>query len=713
MSIIQSIRDKGAKLAVVLIALALLGFIAMDALTGRSNLFGSNPSNTVGSVNGKSIEFNDFRSAVAQQENYMKQQGYPTGETTTQQAVESAWEQEISKTLLQEEVDRLGIDVSSKELSNSVLFGANPPQDLKQQFTDPATGVFDAQKAAASFKEMQKKGTAEQKANINAYLDQLQFGRMAEKYSSLFTNSINFPKWMVEQQIADGSQIAKISLVRKSYAEIADSSVKVTDDEINAYIGKHKTDYKQEENRSIMYVSFSAAPSAADSLDAKNSLEAMRPEFDTVQNVSGFLAAKGEPNYYDSYISGKVIQVTNKDSIFKTPVGKTYGPYLDGNSYSLAKVVGVRTLADSVKVRHILIATSQQNPQTGEYQQIRDTADARHLMDSVRTLLASGQSFDSVAAHLSEDPGSNKKGGVYTITSGQMVAPFNDFAFTHPVGTKDLVITDFGYHYMEVLNVYGAGNPAYKVAYIHKQILASAETDRDAKAAASAFAVDVNNEATFNDVFDKKWKPKGYVKGFANEIRPIAYDIQGLGASRDFVRKIYDTKRGKVLQPERVGEAYVVAVVTEVNDEGTKTAAQARNLVEPLLRNHKKAEVIKKQLGTISSLEAAAGTLGKSIEVIDSVRMVGTQPAALGYEPKVIGASFNPANRNKVVNEAIEGGSGVYVLRVDNVSATPSMGGDVNMQRQAMAMQARQRASPPIQGLRAAASIKDSRAKHY
>ena len=124
----------------------------------------------------------------------------------------------------------------------------------------------------------------------------------------------------------------------------------------------------------------------------------------------------------------------------------------------------------------------------------------------------------------------------------------------------------------------------------------------------------------------------------------------------------------RCLQPERVGDNYVVAIVTEINKEGTQTAAKARMLVEPLLMNHKKAEIIQKKIGTITTLEAAATALGgKAIEIADSVRLTGSQTSIVASEPKVIGAAFNPANKGKVVPQAIEGTSGVYVVRVDNV----------------------------------------------
>ena len=40
MSVIQKIRDKYARVAVIAIALALLGFILMDAFAGRGSIFG-------------------------------------------------------------------------------------------------------------------------------------------------------------------------------------------------------------------------------------------------------------------------------------------------------------------------------------------------------------------------------------------------------------------------------------------------------------------------------------------------------------------------------------------------------------------------------------------------------------------------------------------------------------------------------------------------
>ena len=170
-----------------------------------------------------------------------------------------------------------------------------------------------------------------------------------------------------------------------------------------------------------------------------------------------------------------------------------------------------------------------------------------------------------------------------------------------------------------------------------------------------------------------------------------------------------------MLQPYRVGDAYVVATVTDVAKEGEMSVEKARSVVEPILRNRKKAAQIKQRIGTISTLEAASAALGQPIQQVDSLRFNGERNPALGYELKVLGAAFNPANKGKVVPEAIEGQAGVYVLRVNNVGTTPVMSGSIEEQRQMMQMQARQAFMyrPPTEVLKESADIKDNRAKFY
>ncbi|MFM7646144.1 MAG: peptidylprolyl isomerase [Sphingomonadales bacterium] len=706
MSIIQDIRDKYAKLTVVLVALALLGFILTDYFAGKSRMSGQTET-SVGSVNGKSISFDELNAMVVQAEENMKSQGYPQNAAMTQQALEQAWNQKVSETLLLDELSILGIAVSKKELGD-ILYGVNAPQDLQNQFRDTKTGLYNGTLAKQNIDQLLKTGTPDQKKSIGNYINALANMRMSEKYSALFSNSTNYPRWMVEKQNAESSQMARLSIVRELYTNIPDSSVRVSDAEIEEYIKKNKTQFKQQESRSIYYVSFSAAPSVSDSAAVLNEVTNLKERFKAAENLEQFLAGEGA-QYYDGYVSAKSIQLQMKDSIFKTPVGEVYGPYQDAGTYTLARMVGKTSMPDTVSVRHILIST-----------QNRDSATAYNLCDSVQKAIAGGAIFDSLVAKYSDDQGSKSTGGRYeNVPSGQMVGPFNDFIFLGSAVSKGIVKTNFGFHYIEVLSQKGSG-PAYKVAYLPREIVVSQETDNAALNKANAFAGDSKDLALFEKNYDQKLKVQGITKGTASDITPVAFEVRGVGASRSFVRAIYEADKGDVLKPERIENNYIVAAVYDVIDEGTATVNAARASVDPILRNKKKATLIAKKLGNAATLEAAASALGgKTIEVADSVRMSGALTGTFGYEPRVTGAAFNPANKGRAAVGPIEGLSGVFVIRVDNQETTPVVQGDINSIRQSRYLQAQQaytnQYSPnnPISVLRSAATIKDKRQLRY
>jgi peptidyl-prolyl cis-trans isomerase D len=168
-----------------------------------------------------------------------------------------------------------------------------------------------------------------------------------------------------------------------------------------------------------------------------------------------------------------------------------------------------------------------------------------------------------------------------------------------------------------------------------------------------------------------------------------------------------------VLPQERVGDKYIVAAVTQIFKEGTMTADVARLSVEPILKNKKKAEQIKQKIGKLTTLEAAATIIQNGVTTIDSLRFNGGQ---LGFEPKITGAAFNPANKGKLVPEPLEGVSGVYVMRVDDLSSTPVIAGSIADQQKEMRGRTKQMGAyynQPVQALRKSAKIKDNRRSFF
>jgi peptidyl-prolyl cis-trans isomerase D len=714
MSVIQNLRDKYARWAAAAIGLSIVGFILMDALGGRGSLF-DGQSTTVGNINGKKIELEAFNTLMTTRRNSAKTQGMDMPE---QQLLESVWNERVNELLLEEEYEALGITVSDAEL-NDLLFGANPHPEIKQAFSNEQ-GQFDSNAARQYFDNVKRSNNPVEIERVNQFVDELIRSRKEAKYMSLLSNSVYVPKWLVEKRNADNSLIANISYVSVPYSSIPDTAVKVSDDDIQQFINDRKNEFQQkEERRGISYVLFPVVPSGSDSSAARNSVMQLKSQFDTTTNYDDFMNKNGSNMpFYDSYISGKEIRHTNKDSILSQPVGVVYGPYLDQNNFIFSKVLGVKQWPDTVKVRHVLISFQVTDPQSGQVMGQRDDSTARRLVDSVAALHRSGQSFDSLVVKFSNDPGSVQTKGVYEgVTTGRMVASFNDFIFDNKPGATGVVRTDYGYHFIEVMTHKGS-SPAYKVAYLAKPIQVSSTTENNAYNQANAFAAKVEDLGSFNSEFDKNLKGRGINKVNAADIRAVDFSIAGInGSSRAFIKNVYEADRNEVVGPEKIGDAYIVAVVTEVNKPGLQTPASVRSYIEPILRNKKKAQLIKNNIGSVTTLEAVSAKLKLPIETADSVRLGGGGLNPVNYESRVIGATFHPANKGKVVTQAIEGQSGVYVIRVNSTSTTPVGVANIDEQRKMLEVQTRQQMSnyqsSPVNVLRQIADIKDNRSKFY
>lgn len=713
MSIIQQIQEKYAKLMAIIIAIALIIFVVMLAFENGGSLFRGSNSQLVGKVNGREILYRPFEQKVEQQEAYMKQSPYgPQGPAVRYQAIDATWGQEVNRLLILSEADKLGLEVTKREMGD-ILYGSNPPNDLKQSFTDSATGLYDGIRAKQEI-DARMKSNPELKEQFNAYFNNLEVQRLSEKYTSLLSNSTNYPQWLIEKQNAENGQIATVSYVTEAYSSIPDSTVTVSDKEIEDYIKAHKDDFTQkEETRSIAYVTFSALPSAADSAKARQTVLDAKPEFDTTDDVKSFLERNGVTNFYNSYISGNRIQIQQKDSFLRIPVGTTYGPFVEGNSYAIAKLLGVKTQPDTVDVRHILIGLNQTDPQTGQSYPVRDSAAAYKLADSLRNAIARGSSFDSLCLQFTDDPGSRADTGVYRgVPSGQMVETFNDFIFGNPVGSKGLVNTSYGTHYVEILKQKGS-SPAYKVAYLTAPIEVSNETDQNALTKANAFAGATNDIKSF-DANVEKGKSQGIFKAVQDNITANTYQLN-VGPARSFVKKIFDADLGDVIEPEKIGTNYVVAIVTGIQKKGLRSVASSRTIVEPAIRNRKKAEIIAAKLKNATTLEAVAAAWGgKPIQTVDSLRLDGSVPgmSPIADEIKAVGAAFNPANKGKIT-PPIYGQSGVIVLRVDNITPAPiTPAGTIDDQRKQRYEQGKANVYP-YGSLMEAANIKDNRIKFF
>ena len=694
MSIIQNIRERGTWIIFGIIAIALIAFILQDGI-GRNKSNGN--ITTIATVNGEAIDKLSFDEKVD-----LQVQNYASQGVKREQVIGYQFNQEVDALLYKQEIAKLGLTVGNKEISD-VLFGSESP--FKNEFTDKTTGEFKVNDAKNALAQLKKSKNADQIKQLEKfYIEPSIENRVRNKYQSLLIKGIQLPKWLADKSIAEANSIANISYVGVSYNTVSDSAVKVTNDDIASYIKEHAAAYQNEEtSRSISYVGFNAAPSTADSVAILNQLIALKDEFKSTTNEASFLNKAGtDIPYYNSYVSKKTLQIPNKDSVLGVGVGNTFGPYIDGKNFTIAKVVGVKSWPDSASVRHILIATV--NPQNG--QQIRDDSTAKKLIDSIKNAIAGGANFESMVEKYSDDGGSKATGGKYEMfPQAQMMPSFNDYSFDNPVGSKGVVKTEFGYHYIEVLKQTPRG-PAYKIAYLSKAVLPSNETLNAAATAAAQFASTSKDPKSFTA---NAVKAKTEVFPAAN-IKANDNEIPGIGESRQLVRWIFENDINDVSEPFEVGDHYIVALISAEEKKGLMSVEAAKPTVENIIKDQKKAEIIKKTFkGT--SLDTYAASAKVSVAIADSINFNYSMVPGLGNEPKIVGAAFNKSLLNKV-SEPFAGNSGVFVISVNNIGATQSQQ-DPNLFKDELLNRTRSIFFRSSVGLRKAAKIVDNRFKVY
>ena len=711
MSIIQTIREKGAVIVIALIAISLIGFILMDSMSSGRSIFGNNNTSTLGVVNGEKIDLNTFNDKVKE-----VQQQYPdAGSSQNNQIMESVWNQMVAERVVDDQFEKLGITFTPDEMS-SIMFSNDAPQALKQAFTDKQTGQYDIEQAKQWWAQTKKNKNEEQRnAIISQVIDPMRLNSLYTKYTSLIAASMYQPKWLTKEMTQEKNQFANISYVAVPYSVISDSSLKVTDNDIQNYLDNHKAKYQQEAGRIISYVSFSAAANAQDSARILQSLKELKPEFAADSNAKFFLGRNSSVvPFFDGYIPKSKLQVPNKDSIIDLPNGCVFGPYEDGKNFVLAKKIDTKIMPDSIECRHILLGTV--DPQT--QQPIMDDSTAHRIADSIATAIKGGANFDSLEVKYSTDQAAKQQNGVMTfdlmtIESENFSKEFADFLLNDKGETKKVVKTQFGWHYIEILDKKNP-EPAYKIAYMAKEIAPSDQTINAANTAAIKLSGMAKDEKSFDDYVAKNGLKKVTVPVVVKE---NDYQLGALQDARSVVKWAFDAKEGQVSDPFAIKDDYVVAILDKKLKKGLPDVNTARPMVEGVVINMKKADEIKKKLNNPATLEAAAApyhlqvlTSGADSTLTFDAKIIN----GIGNEPRVAGAAFNKEYQTKV-SPAFAGNTGVFVIKVNSVSSKPTVSPEIEkiQMNEELNKNIQSALGQSFQALKKMADIKDNRSRFF
>lgn len=657
MAVLNKIRQQSVFL-IVIIALALFSFVFMDVID--SGGFTSNKEqNTIATVNGNDISRTEFITKV---ENALRNMG---SNATSLQAANAVWNNELRSTLLKEQFEKLGLQISDEQLQNALAqnLAGNPT------FTNEA-GVFDNYKLQEYLADV-KVNAPEMYNQFVQFENSVSQNAKEQTYYTLINAGLNPINYEGKQEYKLENDKVDIEFIQIPYSNISDDDIQVTESDIQDYIKRNAQRYQVEAAVDIQYVMFSEEPTSTDEAQIEEEITALlQPQLEynaiTKQNdtVHGFakvtdyvtyLTQHSDSPYNDRWYFKSQLPQDVADTLYSMNVGEVYGPYKAGQRFNLAKVVDQRQLADSVQAKHILI--SWDGLQTaGEISRTKEQAQT--LADSLLNVIKRDDSkFEELAGQFSNDPSvAQNNGDLGYLPPQATVEAFDNYIFNNKTGEKDVVETDFGFHIISIEDQKNI-QKAIKVALITKDIEPSEETLNQTFTDATRF----ESNALNTDFMAASKEAMVDVRP-VNRIGELEENIPGIGNNREIINWAFK-KESKVGDVKRfnVRNGYAIVQLTAKTKKGLMSASDASAQVTPLVKNEKKAKQLMASV-TENTLEEIASAHNTTVKRANALNRKSPVIPDAGTEPKVVGTAFG-LNQGET-SGLIEGRNGIYKVRV-------------------------------------------------
>ncbi len=705
MSALQFLREKAGVLVAGLIGLSLFIFVVSDFFgNGTGQRAKQRKYYEIGKIGDESISYQNYETEVQNLLEIYKLSGNTNlDESTTESLREQTWQQIIRHNILNSQYKKLGIGVSAEELDGLVL-GDNPHQIVQQLFTDQQTGIFNKSALVNFLKQTEVDETT--KKYWLFFENEIVDDRMSTKYNSLVSKGLFVTSKQAEFDKNIASETVDFSYIMKTYSSVSDSLVKITAGDIETYYSKHKENFKKTALRDAEYITFDVVPSEDDIKQAEDWINKTKTEFSEAADPIQFINLTADTRYVGFYSSLSEVPAQLTEFVKKEDLKEVFGPYNEDGTLKIAKLLDAADRPDSVHVRHILLATGQ----------TRSLSNAKNQADSLVKLIKSGTAFSTLAITNSDDQGSAQLGGdLGWFPEGKMVVPFNNACFSAKKGDIVTAETTYGIHIIEIL-AQSKSSRKYNIGIVDRKILPGSVTNQRVYSEASQFAGTNNTYDKFNQAIAEN----KLTKRVANDITPQQKTLPGLDNPRNLVISLFQTEKGKIILDNNdqavfeVGDKYVVAYCTRVQEDGIAPVKDVENDIRFIISKDRKAEILSaefvKNNTPEKTLDNIASSMGLTVQEATQINFRSYTVPGVGSEPALISAAS--ASKHGTVAGPVKGDNGVYMLVVTNASTASNE--DLKLLKERLTATYQMRGSyEAYEALRKAANIEDKRYKFY
>ncbi len=473
---LRTMREK-TKIIMLILAVAFIGWLVFDVGMGVSGRGQGVATQNLGVVNGSPISYQEWLQtyqATAEQERQRNPGQSLTRED--QKALEdNAFEQLVEARLLAGEYKRRGIVVTDEEIRDAAR--RYPPEEITSAKDFQTDGKFDP----AKWQRFLASGT---QPEFMLALEQRYRSELPRlKLLEAVTSDIYVPDtklWTIYRDQHDS--VAVKALVINPDQVVADASLQVTPQDLQAWYDAHKEEMKRPAIAYLSYIGIDKRPQPVDSIAAMARARAVKDsllrgaDFATVARNesadSGSAAAGGE---LGTFGHGQMAPAFEQ-AAFRAPIGQITGPVVTPFGVHLIKVE--KRTKDSVTARHILIPFERTGARL-------DTLESRaDSLDKYAAEQTEPAAFDSVAREMSL--GINRTGplpqGQPVILGRYRIPDVGIWAFEAKHGESSPVIeTSAAYYVFRLDSLQPAGVPP--LASVEPQVRSAVVEEKKRKAA--------------------------------------------------------------------------------------------------------------------------------------------------------------------------------------------------------------------------------------
>jgi peptidyl-prolyl cis-trans isomerase D len=620
---LNNLRTKFGIVLVVVIGAVLLAFVLGDLLRNPQQ-GAQNP--TVGKVDGSKVRYSEFNAAY---QNVLALNGNSNANyDMSSQLISMTWESILLGEVMLPGMEKLGLIYAPAE-REAVLKGQLSSNVLDNVFG--ANGKYDPA-MLAMFLEYAE-GDAQRQQIWNLLEEQVHHDRVTSKYMDLVRCGAYANALMLNDGVVAQNNTYKGHYVACNYSSVADSLVSVSDREIKKYYEANKAKFRQNPYRTVRYAHFESEPSEKDKKTIEAAAKGAANLFRETKNLEAYVANNANTSIAQNYVSESSL---SKEEAAALRGGKMYGPELKGDSWYASRLVEAIVAPKSLELQQIALPKSES-----------------HLADSLyKAAKVPGANFATVAPQGSyADLGEMQFSMLPVELAKKLVnAKANEVVKIELGGSIQI---------LKVSKV-GARERHLRLATQTHKVFASKETNDALYKEACDFARKAKNEG-----FDEAAKS---VPTSSMNVTKGSRNVPGLANSVEVVRWANEAKVGDMSEIIKIGESYVVAIVTAVEESEYEPIEKATTKIKPVLMAQKKAAILKEKMQG-ATLEEIAANAGATVKEFSGVKTSSSFISGIGMEPSVIGTleGVTAEGAGKPL-PLVEGKNGVYALVVDEVA---------------------------------------------